>query len=513
MLAHGEVLGTFVIDYSNLTTSHANQQDQVEVFDERLAILQGIANQTATAVENIRLLKAQKEEAYVSVALLQVAQAVVSSNDLDETLGSIVRITPILVGVKRSAIFLWEETRNAFRLAQSYGLPRGAGESFFTTQEFPLLAAVREWDTTLAYPLDSQFQEQETSSGVLLPPNSWMRLPAPDPQMVEQYLIESEYLLLAFPLSVKGEVLGVMLTEEPEPVGVTAPAAGGTVRRLREKRLEITTGISQQAALAIQSDRMQRQVVERERLQREMQLAREIQHAFLPHDLPELPNWEVSARWQTARQVGGDFYDVFWLPDGRLGLVIADVADKGMPAALFMTLSRTLVRATVQQEPSPAAVLERVNDVIVPDAPDGMFVTIFYGVLELESGKLTYANAGHNLPLIYHPQTGSIEPLERSGMALGVLEGNRLQELSTTLEIGDILTLYTDGVTEAFSPGGELFGTSGLQEAICASQADSAEEMLDAIDDALSDFTEDSFLTDDLTVLVVRRSFPPATPA
>jgi phosphoserine phosphatase RsbU/P len=511
LLARGDILGAFLIDYSNDHMGSTIQSLEA-MFDERLAIIQGIAHQTAIAVENIRLLKAQREEAYVSVALLQVAQAVVSSNDLNETLGSIVRITPILVGVKRSLIFLWEPEHSLFRLAQAYGVPRSSTELVYAPIEFPLLEAVRQWDALLAYPLG------EEESGENEPFETWEQIIPPELDEVDEYLQDGERLLIAFPLSVKGEVLGVMIVEEPESVSANS-FTGGVPRRLREKRLEITTGISQQAALAIQNDKFQREMLERERLEREFQLAREIQRTFLPHELPQLPGWDLDVRWHTAREVGGDFYDFFELSGGRLGLVIADVADKGMPAALFMTLIRTLVRATVQEIDSPAAVLERVNDVLLPDAQKGMFVTIVYAVISLETGQLFYANAGHNPPVLLHAATRQLEILKRCGMALGVQADNHIEERTVSIEPGDSLILYTDGLTEAFSLQGEMYGDERLYQVLQQTWSElqdvgdhyeterqlSAKQMLDLIESSLSAFVQEAPAADDLTLVALKR--------
>lgn len=515
MLARGEILGAFLIDYSSEQVGNSKPQSLDALFDERLAIIQGVAHQTAIAVENIRLLKAQKEEAYVSVALLQVAQAVVSLNDLNDILGSIVRITPILVGVKRSLIFLWEPEHTIFRLIQSYGVPRSNAALAYAPIEFPLLEAVRQWDALLAYPLG------EEDGGENEPFQSWEQMIPPDLEDVEEYLRGGERLLIAFPLSVKGEVLGVMVVEEPELVSTNGFSAG-VPRRLREKRLEIITGISQQAALAIQNDKFQREMLERERLEKEFQLARDIQRTFLPHDLPDIPGWDLDVRWTTAREVGGDFYDFFDLPGGRLGLVIADVADKGMPAALFMTLIRTLVRATVQEIDSPAAVLERVNDVLLPDAQQGMFVTIVYAVISLETGQLFYANAGHNLPVLMHAATRQMEILKKGGMALGVQPDNHIEERSVPIDPGDFLFLYTDGLTEAFSLQNEMYGEENLYQVLQQAWPDiqegagepdfgepfSAKKMLDLIESSLHTFVQEAPLADDLTLLAIKRLFP-----
>jgi len=508
LLAHGEVVGTFLVDYS-VDLFSANGAQSLDVFiDERLSIIQGIAHQTAMAVENMRLLKSQKEEAYISVALLQVAQAVVSSNELDEILGSVVRITPILAGVNRSAIYLWDESQELFHLSQAYGIPRGDQTPQYTPAEFPFMYAVYLQDSLLACPVpDSQNASEDF-------PFLWLDTPVPDLDEVDSYLENEVRLLLAFPLSVKGRVLGVLLVEEPEGALEDGLSASANLR-LRAKRMEIITGISQQAALAIQNDAFQRETVERERLEREMQLAREIQQAFLPHELPDLPAWDLQVRWKTAREVGGDFYDYFELPDGRLGLVIADVADKGMPAALFMTLVRTLVRATIQDLDSPTDVLGRVNKIIVPEAPQGMFVTLTYAVLCLESGELQYANAGHNPPLVLRCKTRTMERLLKGGMAMGVMADSRVETRSITLDPGDYLIMYTDGVTEAFSPGGDIYGEKRLYQTLehaarwALDEKDqgnvSALEIVDAIDESVNEFIGDELPSDDLTLMVVKR--------
>jgi serine phosphatase RsbU (regulator of sigma subunit) len=300
---------------------------------------------------------------------------------------------------------------------------------------------------------------------------------------------------MAVPLSVKGDVLGVMLLEE-----AMAP------HRSLERWTEIVSGIAHQTALAIQSDRLQQEMAGRERLERELQLAREIQQTLMPRQLPDLLGWELAVLCLPARQVGGDFYDFFELPDGRLGLVIADVADKGMPAALFMALTRTLVRAAALEEPSPAAALARTNNLLVPDAEQGMFVTAIYAVLSIETGELVYANAGHNPPLLSRAETGQLEPLAKGGMALGVLADSEADDHRSILEPGDSLVFYTDGITEAFSPEGDIFGEELLQTAIKDTDGLSAQATLDRIHESVLSFSGGTSQSDDLTLMVVRRS-------
>ncbi|HKY56022.1 MAG TPA: PP2C family protein-serine/threonine phosphatase, partial [Anaerolineales bacterium] len=242
----------------------------------------------------------------------------------------------------------------------------------------------------------------------------------------------------------------------------------------------------------------------RERLETEVQLARQIQQTFIPESLPQFPNWELAARWKTARQVGGDFYDVFDLPNNRLGLFIADVADKGVPAALFMALTRTLVRAAVMETDSPSEAMRRVNDLLIPDTRQGMFVTAVYAVLDLEKSELTYVNAGHNPP-IWVKCDGNIERLTRTAIALGVVTGDTIEQRTIKIETGENVLLYTDGLTESFNADNEFFGEARLVESLISNQCDSASDLLDVVEKSLLNFVQDVPPADDLTMLVLRR--------
>ena len=467
-----------------LTLSH---QESGRYGHEAQAITSTFASYAAVAIENARLYDSSQEQAYASAALLQVAQAVASTNVLDEILEAIIRVMPILVGVDRCAIYLWDENTRQYFSSQEYGLTEEdqflVWEDVYEPGEFPLLDGVRESSAMLL-----------RRYGVGSKPVSWLDISPPwDDDGIED-LISSEYdLLMAVPLKIKDDLYGILLAEE---------APGGL--RFRERRLEIINGIAQQAALSIQNDRFRQEMVARERLEHEVQVAREIQKTFIPELLPEVPGWALAARWQTARQVGGDFYDVLDLGDGRIGLFIADVADKGIPAALFMSLTRTLVRAAVIDTHNPAEALRRVNDLLIPDTQQGMFVTAVYGVLLPETGEFIYANAGHNPPFWLHGESGEIERLTRTGMALGVLEGTAFEERTIQLAEGDTLLLYTDGLTEAFSPAGKLFGEDGVQTALKV-EHENLEERLDEITQQVKSFMATLPPADDLTMLAVQR--------
>ena len=442
------------------------------------------ASYAAVAIENARLYDTAQEQAYASAALLQVAQAVVSLNDLDEILGTIIRIMPILVGVQRAALYQWDAEDALFHPSQQYGLEESEERLFwdrsFAAGEFALLDACRGATSLLACQLDAEEQRG-------LP--AWMSL---DPSQ-ESNLGNPGVFVFAVPIAVKDALYGVMLIEE---------APGGL--RFRARRLEIITGIAQQAALAIQNDLLQKEMVVRERLETEVQLARQIQQTFLPESLPQFPDWELAARWKTARQVGGDFYDVFDLPNGRLGLFIADVADKGVPAALFMALTRTLVRAAVSELESPAEAMKRVNDLLIPDTKQGMFVTAIYAVLDLENSQLTYVNAGHNPPL-WIKCDGSVERLTRTGVALGAAEDVKFEQRVIPLQSNDSVLLYTDGLTESFNIDGEFYGEERLVRALTPEVCSSAASLLDAVEKSLLNFVKDMPAADDLTMMVLRK--------
>ena len=449
---------------------------------EAQAMTTTFASYAAVAIENARLYDSAQEQAYASAALLQVAQAIVSLNDLDEILGTIIRILPILVGVERAALYQWDADKDTYRPSQQYGLSEQDEESFwsrsFSPGEFAFLDACRGATGMMA----CELPEQPGLAG-------WL---AVDPAQ-DANLGNPGALLYAIPIAVKNDLYGVILIEE---------AAGGL--RFRSRRLEIITGIAQQAALAIQNDLLQKEMVVRERLETEVQLARQIQQTFIPEQLPQISNWDLAARWKTARQVGGDFYDVFELPNNRLGLFIADVADKGVPAALFMALTRTLVRAAVIENESPADALRRVNELLFPDTKQGMFVTAVYAVLDMDRSELTYVNAGHNPPL-WVKCDGVVERLTRTGVALGAAEDARYEQRNIHFTKEDNLLLYTDGLTESFNFEGELFGEERLIEALRLNRCSSASELLDVVESSLLNFVRDIPPADDLTMLVLRR--------
>jgi sigma-B regulation protein RsbU (phosphoserine phosphatase) len=299
--------------------------------------------------------------------------------------------------------------------------------------------------------------------------------------------------ILCVPLQIKGSLLGVISVDNRLQSGIFQPAD-----------LDLLTAIASSAATAIENARLYQVAVEQGRLERELQMARDLQASLLPRETPHLTGWDFAAYWQPARQVSGDFYD--FIPTGRgLGVVIADVSDKGMPAALFMGLSRTIVRASLIGTDSPADGITQANRLIYADSPNSMFVTLFAAQIDQASGDLIVVNAGHNPPYLYRATEDQPARLARTGMALGIDDAVHFDQQAVHLEPGDALVLYTDGILDALNARGEEFGDERLRRVCAQHRAESAAQIVAALRDEVLHFVGDTPLADDCTVVIVKR--------
>jgi serine phosphatase RsbU (regulator of sigma subunit) len=250
----------------------------------------------------------------------------------------------------------------------------------------------------------------------------------------------------------------------------------------------------------------QQEAKERERIEQELKVARLIQQTLLPKALPEIPGYEVAAYYQPAREVGGDFYDFLALDDGRLGLVVGDVTDKGVPAALVMATTRTMLRAAAQRLLTPGEVLQRVNDVLVQDIPPNMFVTCLYAILDPESGRVVYANAGHDLPYRRKAgRQGGAEELRARGMPLGLMPGMGYEEKEMVLQRGESVLFYSDGLVEAHDRRREMFGFPRLQGLVGAHRSGGS-ALISFLLAELARFTGENWeQEDDITLVTLDR--------
>jgi sigma-B regulation protein RsbU (phosphoserine phosphatase) len=240
------------------------------------------------------------------------------------------------------------------------------------------------------------------------------------------------------------------------------------------------------------------------RIRQELQIARDMQAAVLPRQPLQHGRLGIVGRMQPALEVGGDFYDYFQIDDDRVGVVIADVSGKGVPASLFMMVTRTLLKAAGVAGDGPGACLGRVNNLLEAENDAAMFVTVFYGVIDVPSGTMVYANGGHNPPHVLKAD-GSILTLSPLGdPILAVVPGATFREGQTALRPGDALLLYTDGLTEAFSAEGEEFGDERLIDALSQTRGQSSAEVADHCLAAVDAFAEGAAQSDDMTCLVAR---------
>jgi len=265
---------------------------------------------------------------------------------------------------------------------------------------------------------------------------------------------------------------------------------------------QVATAIFMRREIQARERRLQQETRVRERIEQELHVARRIQQASLPESVPALEGWEISPRYQPAREVGGDFFDFLELEDGSLGMVVGDATGKGVPAALVMSTTCGMLRAVAQSSGSPGEVLQRVNEALATRIPANMFVTCFYGVLDPSTGSFAYANAGHDLP--YVRSGGNAEELMARGMPLGLMPGMSYEEKEITLGAGDRALFYSDGLVEAHNAEGEMFGFPRLQSLV--TEYAHGESLVDFLIEELYSFTGKRWeQEDDITLVTLHR--------
>lgn len=446
----------------------------------RLDLIRNIARQTAQGVERELLREAQQQEAWSNIALLQVAQAVNRLIDLNEILATIVRLVPLLVGVDSALILVWDEDSQSFWAGPSYGISeigRGLLDSFGIEESEVISLREETQEIRTELPLYSAS------------PPQWMR---------DALGVDSAEMI---PLHARGERVGLLVVGRNQADGSLTGA-----------RLGLLAGIAQQAAIAVVNDGVYKKSAESVALGQQIAVARSIQASLIPDGSPAIPNHEVASYWGAALQVSGDFYDFLKLPNGLWGIVVADVAGKGIPAAIYMALSRTIIRSvgfgSVNWTSDPdraAGVLRRVNSILLSDAQTDLFVTAFYSLLNPITGDITFCNGGHNPPLILKP-SGATEIVGGYGVALGIIEGVPLTQHMLNLAPNDTLIIYTDGITEAMDIDQNPFGLQRLRDTLKHARPQSARQTCSVIMNAVRDFSQNTPQSDDETLVVIRRT-------
>lgn len=431
------------------------------------------AENIALALDYALLHGETEKRALETEVLLEVAKTLSAPLDFEGVIEAIFKALRQVVSFDAAAIYLVNKTTMALELVSETGYPEGSENAF----------------------------RLQVGQGIV----GWVAKTG-EPVIVPDVASDARYVAarpttrseLAAPLVADGRTIGVFNLESDTP------------DEYHEGHLDLLGAFAAQAAVAVERARTTRELLERRRLEKELAIARDIQKSFLPERAPQVPGFDLAGATLSHDEVGGDYYDFIRVSDGRIGLAIADVSGKGIPAAILMAGFRMSLLAEVRNEFAIRAVVRKVNTLLYESTERDKFVTAFYGVLDWKHGVLIFTNAGHNPPLLRRAN-GQLEVLDEGGVALGVLPDARYEERPLALGPGDVLVMFTDGVSEAQSPDGEMFGERRIEQLMDRMADRSAREILDALVAEAQVFAGERGLSDDLTAMVLKVN-PPPTP-
>lgn len=404
------------------------------------------------------------------LALLEITRTLNSSLDFSEVLNQAMNSVMRITKAERGVLMIANDSTGALEIRVAHGLD-GAE-----------LGEAQAYSSTI---VNQVIETRET----LLTNNAMFDTRYKPGQSI---IVRGLRAILCAPMVVKDRLVGLVYVDSSMRAGAFS-----------EADRDLLTAVAAQAGIAIENARLYAVAVEKGRLERELQMAREIQEALLPRHLPRSPGWDISAVWHAAREMAGDFYDTFALEDGALGVVVADVSDKGAPAALFMAAARSFIRGQAFAGHSPLETLSLANDLMVEDADSGMFVTACYGVF-YPGGRCVNVSAGHNPPLLYRRAAHTVSALPQGGRALGWFKANPLGETAINLGPGDMLIYFTDGLIEAENSAGAAYGLARVEQTLLLAAGRSAEAVLESVIADVEAFCAGRPLLDDLTVVIVR---------
>ena len=486
--AVGRPLGTLELGYSGLFGSVPDQ--------ERRTVLAAFGNQVAIAVHNMQLLRRTDEA--LARRIVELEKLRNSSLAISGTLD----VPTVLARIIRDLRALFPDTE-----ATIWEYQPGAGQLCV---------------------LQSSLDDEQYLAGYLGPDSATGQAVATGQVQIIAELTDLPesaghgpaarvglHGLIAAPLVSHDRILGAInlyFCEAGSAATQTAAPAGsrpgGALALPESGAAELLKAFAAHAAVAIDNARLHEEEIKQQRLEQELVVAQTIQRSLLPLASPQVPGWQFAAAYRSARVVGGDFYDFCELrgEPRRIGVVVADVTDKGVPAAIFMALSRTIIRTMAMSGRGPAATLERANDLILSDSPTNIWVTAVYAVVDVDAGRVMFANGGHNRPLLCRAADNTVTELQARGILLGAFENIELEERSVDVAPGDVLVFYTDGITDALDAAGESFGEVRLAAVIEQECAGGAHEILQAILDAVAEFAGNQEQADDITCVVVKHA-------
>ncbi len=404
--------------------------------------------------------------------LVQLSQAFNSTLNLDEVLERVMDETIRAIKAERGFVMLKDDAgRLVFRTA------RGLDQTTISDPEFQVSQSVVEEVAEQGKPL--------LTSDALRDPRWSSR------QSVQGLKLRS---ILCAPLSVKNKTIGVVYLDNRLHAGI-----------FTNSDLDYLEAIASSAAIAIENARLYQVALEKARMEKELQMARRVQASLLPAELPRLEGWDCAAEWFPAREVAGDYYDIIFDKTGEIGLVVGDVTDKGLPAALFMVFSRSTMRALIGRAATQAEEIATINRVICTESTEGLYITLIYARLEPTTGRLVYVNAGHNPGLHYQAATKTLEYLNPTGIPMGIDEEVQYEQKEIHLNPGDFLFLYTDGIPDAINAAHQEFGMQRLEQVVLENTARSARELLNAVESAVKAFIGSMVPFDDITMMIFKR--------
>lgn len=434
--------------------------------DEDFDRLEVAAENVAFALDYALLYQEIERRALEKEVLLDVTRALSSPFDLDEVIETIFSSLRQVVDYDAAAIYLMNRQTKVLEIVSESGYPTGSEEAF----QLQVGQGVVGWVA-------------KTGEPVIVPDvTADRRYVAARPETRSE---------VAAPMVIEGRTIGVFNLESDHDDAYT------------ESHLELLSAFAAQAAVAVERARITQDLLEQRRLEKELAIAREIQKSFLPGEPPRLEGFDLAGMTESHDEVGGDYYDFIPVSETRLGLAIADSSGKGIPAALVMAGFRMSLLAEIRNEFAIRAIMRKVNVLLHESTERDRFVTAFYALLDWKNGVLTFSNAGHNPPILRR-RDGRMEHLLEGGVALGVLPEAQYEDRPIALRPGDVLVMYTDGVSEAEDEQGRQYGTERLEEVLAANAERSAREILRAIRDDVMAFAGEKGASDDLTLMVLR---------